>query len=128
MREEVASRHMDELNDVGSARLPMPQGGGFFVALVCVPTMAAPPRGLYSAEADGDTDASTSARGTFARATFWALARDRYAGMGVDVGAGWRGASGRPDARGLPLTAPAACEPALPCWGRRECCALLVCV
>ena len=28
--------------------------------------MAAPPRGLYSAEADGDTDASTSACGAFA--------------------------------------------------------------
>ena len=34
------------------------------------------------------------------RAAHWALARDRYAGVGVNVEAGRRGASGRPDARG----------------------------
>ena len=34
------------------------------------------------------------------RAAHWALARDRYAGVGVDVEAGRRGAGGRPDARG----------------------------
>ena len=48
--------------------------------LVCVSTRAAPPRGSYSAEANGDIDACTSACGTFARAAHWALARDRYAG------------------------------------------------
>ena len=48
--------------------------------LVCVSTLAALPRGSYSAEADGDIDAYTSACGTFARAAHWALARDRYAG------------------------------------------------
>ena len=103
-------------------------GRRLFVALVCVSTMAAPPRGLYSAEADGDIDADMSACGTFARATRWALAQDRYAGMDVDVETGWRGAGDCPDARGLPPTAPAACGPALPCCGKRECCTLLVCV
>ena len=34
--------------------------------LVCISTLAALPRGSYSAEADGDADASTSAFGTFA--------------------------------------------------------------
>jgi len=51
----------------------------------CVPTLAALPRGSYSAKADGDTDARTSVCGTFARAARWALAQDRYAGVGVDV-------------------------------------------
>ena len=48
-----------------------------FAAVVCVSTMAAPPRGLYSAEDDGDIGADMSACGTFACATHWALARDR---------------------------------------------------
>ena len=55
-------------------------------------SLAALPRGSYSAEADGDTDVSTSVCGTFARVTHWALARDRCADVGVDVEAGWRGA------------------------------------
>ena len=91
---------MEADGDNGGARLPLPQGGGFFFAFghrrLCR-AVHTPPKPMVTRmrvrrHAGPSPELPSGAH--------WALAQDRYAGVNVDVNAGWRGASGRSDARG----------------------------